>query len=318
MRMPSPRLLSGAIAAAATLCLAWAILPARAAETLPEGPLPLGANKPVDFAGLHNVIRVSEKIYSGGVPEGEVGFQGLKKLGIKTIVTVDGAKPEVARAKALGMRYVHLPFGYDSCPAPTANAIAKAVKDLPGPIYIHCHHGKNRSPVAAALAAKALDGISDDEAVRLLERAGAGKNYTGLYRDARSYKAPTAAELDRLQVRFRETAKTPPLMDAMVAIDERHGKLMALQKNGWKAAPGVNPAYEALQLQELFTELNRTGDIKKRPADYRAWMRQSEADGKALEAAIRAGDSDQASARLGRLTAGCGSCHAKYRNVPQH
>jgi protein tyrosine phosphatase (PTP) superfamily phosphohydrolase (DUF442 family) len=294
-----------------------AVVALQASNALPEGPLPLKKAAPVDFKGLYNVIRVAEKIYSGGVPEGDAGFLGLKKLGIKTIVTVDGAKPEVARAKALGMRYVHLPFGYDSCPVPTANAIAKAVKDLPGPIYIHCHHGKNRSPVAAAVAAKALDGISDDEAESILVRAGAGKNYTGLYNDVRAYKAPTLDELDLMKVKLPETAETPPLVEAMVAIEVRYGRLLARQKDGWKAVSGVHPAYEALQLQELYTEINRTSENKKRPAEYRKWMRQSEVDGKALEVALRAGKHDEAGPFLGRITAGCSSCHAKYRNVPQ-
>jgi cytochrome c556 len=46
-------------------------------------------------------------------------------------------------------------------------------------------------------------------------------------------------------------------------------------------------------------------------------MRDGETDGKALEAALRAGRLNQASMSLGRVAAGCGSCHAKYRNVPQ-
>lgn len=290
----------------------------RAAETRPDGPLPIGAAAPVDFAGLHNVIRLSEKLYSGGVPEGDSGFQALRRLGIKTIITVDGAKPEVERAATLGMRYVHLPFGYDGCPTPRANAIAKAVRDLPGPVYIHCHHGKHRSPTAAAFARIAVDGVSNEEAVKELQRAGTGKNYTGLYGDVSRYAPPTKEQLDRLEIAFPATAPTPPLVEAMVSIEIRFDRLLKRQKGGWKAAPGVDNPYEALQLQELYTELNRTGDVKKRPEDYRLWMRESERDAKALEAALRAGNTDAASMFLGKVAAGCGSCHAKYRNVPQN
>jgi protein tyrosine phosphatase (PTP) superfamily phosphohydrolase (DUF442 family)/cytochrome c556 len=289
----------------------------RASETLPDGPLPIAATAPIDFAGLHHVIRLSEKLYSGGVPEGDSGFQALQRLGVKTIITVDGAQPEVERARKLGMRYVHLPFGYDGCPTPQANAIAKAVRDLPGPVYLHCHHGKHRSPTAAAFARIALDGVSNEQAVQELQRAGTGKNYTGLYGDVRRYAPPTIQELDRLNVAFPEVAPTQPLVAAMVEGEQRFDRLMKLQKDGWKANAGVDAAYEALQLQELFTELNRTGDIKQRPEDYRRWMRESERDGKALEAALRAGKTEAAGMFLGKVAAGCGSCHAKYRNVPQ-
>ncbi len=30
--------------------------------------------------------------------------------------------------------------------------IARAVQDLPGPVFIHCHHGKHRGPTAAVMA----------------------------------------------------------------------------------------------------------------------------------------------------------------------
>jgi len=289
----------------------------RAAETLPDGPLPVSAAAPVDFAGLHNVIRLSEKLYSGGVPEGGQGFEALRRLGIKTVISVDGEKPEVGRAKTLGMRYVHLPFGYDGCPTPRANAIVKAVRDLPGPVYIHCHHGKHRSPAGAAFARIALDGLSGEAAAKELERAGTGKNYTGLYADVRAYRPPTKEELDRMKVRLPEIAPTPPLVEAMVAINTRFDRLMKRQMDGWKATPGVDAAYEALQLQELYTELNRSGDNKKRPEDYRRWMLAGEQDGKALETALRAGNHESASMFLGKVAAGCSSCHAKYRNVPQ-
>ncbi|MGV3723360.1 MAG: hypothetical protein ACO1SX_20880 [Actinomycetota bacterium] len=306
-----------ALACVATLLAVGAVRP-EASETLPDGPLPIGDAAPRDFAGLHHVIRLSEKLYSGGVPEGDSGFQALQRLGVKTIITVDGAKPEVERARKLGMRYVHLPFGYDGCPTPQANAIAKAVRDLPGPVYLHCHHGKHRSPTAAAFARIAVDGVSNEEAVQELQRAGTGKNYTGLYGAVSRYTPPTRKELDRLKVTFREVAPTPPLVEGMVAIEQRFDRLMKLQKDGWKPTPGVDAAYEALQLQELFTELNRTGEIKGRPVDYRRWMRASEQDGKALEAALRAGKTEAASMFLGKVAAGCGSCHAKYRNVPQN
>ncbi len=286
------------------------------AADLPAGPLPVG-QKPVDYSALHNVIRLSEKLYSGGVPVGEEGFQVLQRLGVKTIITVDGEKPDVKTARKYGMRYVHVPFGYDGCPTPTANVLVKAVRDLPGPVYLHCHHGKHRSPAGAAFARIALDGIPNEQAVQELERAGTGKNYIGLYGDVRAYHPPTREELDRLKVEFREIAPTPQLVEAMVQIEKRFDTLLKLQKAGWKAQPGTDAAYEALQLQELYTELNRTEEVRKHPTDYRNWMTEGEREGKALEANLRAGRLEAASMALGKIAAGCGGCHAKYRNVPQ-
>ncbi len=70
----------------------------------------------VEARGLHNVHRVSERLFSGSSPEGDEGFRSVRDLGIRTIITVDGAKPDVDRARRHGLRYVHLPIGYDGVP----------------------------------------------------------------------------------------------------------------------------------------------------------------------------------------------------------
>lgn len=58
---------------------------------------------------LPNPVRIHAHVISGGLPEGNAAFEELKSLGIKTVISVDGAKPDVARAEKYGLRYVHLP-----------------------------------------------------------------------------------------------------------------------------------------------------------------------------------------------------------------
>ena len=106
---------------------------------------------PVEVERLHNVYRLSDRLYSGSGPEGDAGFSSLQTLGVKTVITVDGAAPDVARAERFGMRYVHVPVGYDGIPREEAWRLAKAARDLPGPVYVHCHHGMHRGPAAAVV-----------------------------------------------------------------------------------------------------------------------------------------------------------------------
>lgn len=283
-------------------------------------PPPPGHPKPLELPGLKNVFRFSEKLYNGSSPEGEEGFQSLARLGIRTIISVDGARPNVALARRHGMRYVHLPISYDGCPTPMAHRLARAVRDLPGPIYLHCHHGRHRSPTAAALVRITLDGISNAEAIKEMERAGTGKNYVGLYGDVRAFRPPSPEELDRVDPTFPEVAPTPPLVEAMTQIEQRFDNLLLCQKEGWRTPakhPDLVPAHEALQLRELFAELERDPQTRRRPADYVRWMRDSEADARALEAALRQNNHSRAERLLQRIAVTCGSCHAKYRNVPR-
>ncbi|MCX6878582.1 MAG: hypothetical protein NTW21_32925 [Verrucomicrobia bacterium] len=90
------------------------------------------------------ILSVSQPV----VPE---DFVFLKDQGIKLIVSVDGAKPDVAAAKKLGMGSIHLPISYDGVPQETQAALSNVLKEDPGKIFIHCHHGKHRGPAAAML-----------------------------------------------------------------------------------------------------------------------------------------------------------------------
>ncbi|MDB6055674.1 MAG: hypothetical protein JWN25_3197, partial [Verrucomicrobiales bacterium] len=69
--------------------------------------------KPIQAKGMENVFQLSESLYSGSAPDGNEGFAQLQKLGIKTIISVDGSRPDVELAHKYGMHYVHLPHGYN-------------------------------------------------------------------------------------------------------------------------------------------------------------------------------------------------------------
>jgi protein tyrosine phosphatase (PTP) superfamily phosphohydrolase (DUF442 family) len=281
----------------------------------------------IDAKHLPNAYRIQEKVISGGQPEGEAAFRELRDLGVKTIVSVDGATPDVERARKFGMRYVHLPFGYDGIPKQRIKELAKAVRDLEGPIYIHCHHGKHRSPTAAAVACVAAGLIEPGDAVGVLETAGTSEHYRGLYQAAREAKPLGDEVLDHFHVKFPETAELPPMAEAMVAIEHTFDRLGVIAKAGWLSPPGhpdLEPAHEALILREHFTELLRTPAAKGKPERFRKLLQGTEKEARALEDSLRAWEgagnkppppSEIASA-FGRIADGCKACHQAYRDVP--
>src|SRR5436190_24267033 len=83
--------------------------------------------QPVEAPGLQNVFSIGTNLFSGSSPENNLAFETLQKLGIKTIITVDGAKPDLNRAHEFGMRYIHLPHGYEGISRKTQLQLAKAV-----------------------------------------------------------------------------------------------------------------------------------------------------------------------------------------------
>lgn len=276
---------------------------------------------------LPNPVRVHAKVISGGLPAGDPAFAELRELGVKTIISVDGAKPDVATAARYGLRYVHLPHGYDGISEQRVRELAKAVRDLEGPIYIHCHHGKHRSPAAASVACVAAGMLPASDAVAVLKVAGTSPNYRGLYQSAERTQPLEAALLDQLSVDFRESVEIPPLAEAMVALEHTHDHMKEIAAAGWRtppAHPDLEPAHEALLLREHFTELLRADDVRREPAEFQELLRSSEQAAQELEDGLRAwqsaSDQTQPPQSLGRsmerITVMCKSCHEKYRDVP--
>ena len=276
---------------------------------------------------LPNAIRIHPKVISGGQPHGPEGFDELRELGIKTVISVDGAKPDVEAAKKAGLRYVHLPHGYDGIPEARVKELAKAVRDLEGPIYIHCHHGKHRSPAAASTACVAAGLIAPDQALGILKLAGTSDKYRGLYQTTESARRLESKLLDELQSNFPETVAVPPLVEAMGHIEHTHDRLKLVAANGWQPTPehpDVVPAHEALILREHYTELLRTDHVKAQPEEFQNLTRDSENAGKALEAALLewkdagnpAPPPRTIDAAFSVITKKCGECHEAYRDVP--
>ena len=210
--------------------------------------------------GLPNAIEILPGIISGGQPQGPLAFDELAKMGIKTIISVDAIKPKVDQAKRLGMRYVHLPHGYDGIPADRMLEIAKAIDSLPGPIYIHCHRGKHRSPAATVGACVALGKIPAGDAQALLRFAGTSRQYSGLYRSAMQQVVIDAQQLADVPVDFPSVAQVPALAQTMVELDECFSNLLQLQDHSWQTIdqhPDLKAVHQALLLTEVYSELLR-------------------------------------------------------------
>ena len=151
---------------------------------------------PSNAHGLHNVYRLGETLYSGSSPDDEGAFESLARLGIRTIISVDGAPPDIEAARANGMRYVHLPITYGSVPHETLVGLVRATQELSGPIYLHCHHGKHRGPAAAVSLWRCLDKhVTTEQAIAAMTLIGVADRYQGLFASVRDITCPTPAEL---------------------------------------------------------------------------------------------------------------------------
>lgn len=270
---------------------------------------------------LRNVIQVNADILSGALPEGPDAFAELRKLGIKTVLSVDGMTPEVELAKENGLRYVHLPIGYDGISKERQFEIAKALKELPRPIYVHCHHGKHRSPAATASGCYSIGAVTREQANKVLELAGTNKGFQGLYDAVAKARLITYDEFAQAQVEFLEISPVPVIAEAMTGMDEVFEHLKEANEAKWPRDKKI--ANDALLLLEHFVELERLEAVQSRPAKFRESLAEGERHARELEKLLRGGDLG-VEARSKHLTASflsietnCKSCHRQFRDVPQ-
>ena len=288
--------------------------------------IPAGVT-PLQSSTLHNLFAVATNLYSGSSPDSEEAFAALASLGVKTIISVDGAKPNVAMARKHGLRYVHLPHGYDGISTTLQLQLAKAAEALPGPIYVHCHHGKHRGPASAAVICMAQGGWTCDQAEAWLVTAGTATNYPGLYEVVRQFRKPTAAQLAALFPRLPETAKVSGLVDAMVGLDKSWNHLKAIRDAAYqtpKEHPDINPASEAVILWEHYREAQRIPNAGQHGADFVKRLLTAEQEAREAEQLLRSFATDpktETRLHLDRsfdaMGTSCTSCHKAYRDTRQ-
>ena len=223
-------------------------------------------------------------------------------------------------ARRAGLRYVHVPVGYDGVPRDAALRVARAVRDLPGPVYLHCHHGRHRGPAAAAVAARCLDpAFTAQAAADFLQAAGTDPRYEGLFASVERAGPATSAEIDAAPADFPEAVDAPGLVKAMVEIDDVWDRLKTARAAGWAVPPGApddSPTRPAVLLVEHFREAARCPDAAARGPRFR---QQAEGAGRAaadLEAAVRAADEPAAGRAFEACARSCTACHAEFRDKP--
>jgi hypothetical protein len=291
-----------------------------------QGPknLPPGV-KALEAPGLHNLFALGTKVFSGSSPEGEEAFAALEKLGVKTVITVDGARPDVESAHKHGIRYVHLPHGYDGISTNLQLRLVKAAEMLPGPIYVHCHHGKHRGPTAAAVLCMANETWNSTLAESWLVAAGTATNYSGLYDVVRAFHKPTVEQLRSVPCEFAEIAKVSGLVDAMVDIDERWDHLKLVRAAGYQAPKehaDIKPANEAVMLWEHYREAQRLPDAAHHGTDFRDRLKAAEREAREAERLLRLFAAESKTAVRAQLdktfdamAKTCSSCHKSYRDA---
>jgi len=271
---------------------------------------------------LHHLLKLNERIYSGSLPEGDEAFAELAALGIKTVVAVDGARPDLVTAARHGLHYLHVPIGYEGIDEQAAAAYVRLVGEAEGPFYFHCHHGRHRGPAAAAVALRAATGCDTASAEAVLTAAGTSHDYPGLWRDVAAWTPPDPG---MVLPELHEVAVVADFTAGMAALDRDWDSLKALRAADW-TTPASHPDLDLRRSATAFAEhfADSTGAI---PAEQlgdpilleqlQRALAQAERLQHQADQASQPPSSVQAAAMeetFRELRSSCKDCHRDYRN----
>ena len=240
-------------------------------------------------------------------PKDGEAFAALASLGVRTVVSVDGARPNVDLARKLGIRYIHLPIGYDGVSHARALDLAKAISSIPDGIYVHCHHGRHRAPAATAVACVALRIMNRRQAKMFLKEAGTSPRYTGLFRSIQDIDIVDGDSLERHHCVFKESVDVAPVAEHMVAIDRRMEQVIADLDSGSKQF-----SENAVLLHEHFVETLRSDEIKQWSPSHRRQLQNSAET--AMQIVDSANDPRVSRGLIATLKSQCNRCHAEIRD----
>lgn len=269
----------------------------------------------IESRDVHRLLRLSDQLLTGAEPKTEASYAELARLGVRTIVNVDGATPKLEMAKKYGLEYVHIPIGYDGITAEQSAAMVHVMRDREGPFYFHCHHGRHRGPAAAAIALMESTGCSAEQGLEVLTEAGTSEGYPGLWRDVRNFESPPAGtQLPELV----EIAHVGDFEGSMAKLDRTWDEMKLIQAAGFLSAadhPDLDPHNVARILRESLEHAQELSDpLLSVELLYHDEMDKALAGARELEAVLLEDRIEDAQAPFDVVRQSCKACHVEFRD----
>lgn len=294
------------------------------------GTVPLPEVPPGNYPGIHNVFRLSDRIISGSEPHDAEALAQLAAWGVKTVISVDGKVPDLEGAAASGLEYVHIPIRYGGITDDEVMQIAKSFRELEGPFYVHCFHGRHRGPAAAAIGRVALDGLERDVAIAEMRQwCSTAAKYDGLYSTVATARIPSAAETAAYEFDFAPAHQASGMREGMIVMTRVWDEVKIVRKNGWRIDP-EHPDVDPLQSATIFAQLFRDCDGLERPdgagEDFEEMLAEGltgadrlvelltdcRAEGLSAETKL-----EELELAYDVVSESCLDCHVDYRNRPR-
>lgn len=164
--------------------LAGAARPGETPASAPPARNPRWAVR-VELPGLPNFHRVSPALYRGAQPTRE-GLAELRRLGVKTVVSLRAFHGEREAVAAAGLGYERISFKvWHPEDEDLRRFLVIAADPARQPVFVHCLRGADRTGTAVAAYRICLDGWAREEAIE--EMVDGGFEFSPRFRNLVTY-----------------------------------------------------------------------------------------------------------------------------------
>jgi len=309
---------------------------AQAAQPPRAEPAPAVPEKPAfppAHAALHGAHKLGESktFFAGQSASTEIEFAALRELGVRTILHVGGDAPNLELATASKIRCVHIPLGFREITPLQMQTLARALRDLPGPLYVESAEGA-RAFAAAVIAQITLGQIEATAGPAALSALGVPDAYSGLFAAVKSAAKTNTATLDALHPEFLPRAPVNPMVGAMVELDAIWKRIETSRADNWtapvrpappdaKALKDAGVERDASLLLERYLALSRIEGVSDQPAAYRDILSEGVAGAASFTFSLGEWKKEQTpesqsavSSAFKRSAQTCFNCHAQFRD----
>ncbi len=129
------------------------------------------------FVDIPNFYQVDEKLYRGGQPK-PAGFQKLKSLGIKTVISLrrknEKTYNEENTLKNLGINFYNLPMSVYTRPSDEQilSFLETVLNKNNQPVFLHCESGRDRTGAIVAMYRVVISGLTIKQAYKEAKNMG--------------------------------------------------------------------------------------------------------------------------------------------------
>lgn len=128
---------------------------------------------------MENRIKINDQLFVGAQPTSEQ-LEALSRQGFKSVVNLRAEgeddqplspQAEGERVRELGMQYMNLPVSMKSMKPELVHQFREELRNLPGPVFVHCHKGK-RAGAMVMMHTACEAGHTGEQTLQMAEQMG--------------------------------------------------------------------------------------------------------------------------------------------------